>query len=147
MHVGEHFLAVVPYWAAWPFEVLVVAHRRHIPSLAHLEREERADLARTLTCVGRRYDNLFECSFAYSMGVYQAPVYEPDLGAAEGAASAYTQLHVGFYPPLLRSSTVKKHLVGFELFAETQRDITPEQAAQRLREQSEEVHYRRTTVA
>lgn len=147
VHVGEHFLAVVPYWAAWPFEVLVVAHRRHIPSLAHLEREERADLARTLTCVGRRYDNLFECSFAYSMGVYQAPVYEPDLGAAEGAASAYTQLHVGFYPPLLRSSTVKKHLVGFELFAETQRDITPEQAAQRLREQSEEVHYRRTTVA
>ena len=155
VHVGEHFVAMVPYWAAWPFEVLVIPHRRHVPSIAYLTADERLDFARTLTSVGRRYDNLFECSFAYSMGLYQAPVYRPsadlsvrDAGMVEtdGNVAAYTQLHVGFYPPLLRSSTVKKYLVGFELFAETQRDITPEQAAQRLRANSEEVHYKRAAA-
>lgn len=155
VHVGEHFIAMVPYWAAWPFEVLVIPHRRHVPSIAYLTAEERLDFARTLTSVGRRYDNLFECSFAYSMGLYQAPVYrsEADLSVrdarmveTDGNVAAYTQLHVGFYPPLLRSSTVKKYLVGFELFAETQRDITPEQAAQRLRANSEEVHYKRAAA-
>ncbi|GAA5881418.1 hypothetical protein JCM3774_004369 [Rhodotorula dairenensis] len=152
VHVGPHFVAVVPYWAAWPFEVLVVPHARHVPSIAHLTADERLDLARTLTSVGRRYDNLFECSFAYSMGLYQAPVHraeadlrarDPEMSETSRDVAAYTQLHVGFYPPLLRSSTVKKYLVGFELFAETQRDITPEQAAQRLRANSEEVHYKR----
>lgn len=80
------------------------------------------------------------------MGVYQAPTFSRELDLASTGADAadacFAQLHVGFYPPLLRSSTVKKHLVGFELFAETQRDITPEQAAARLREQSEETHYK-----
>ncbi|GAA5982351.1 hypothetical protein JCM10908_006608 [Rhodotorula pacifica] len=155
IHLGPHFLAVVPYWAAWPFEVLVIPHKRHVPSIAYLTEEEKLDLAKTLTSVGRRYDNLFECSFAYSMGLYQAPVHheEADLSAQNAEMNetdrdiaAYTQLHVGFYPPLLRSSTVKKYLVGFELFAETQRDITPEQAATRLREKSEEVHYKRRAV-
>ncbi|GAA5823984.1 hypothetical protein JCM3770_004620 [Rhodotorula araucariae] len=149
IHLGRHFVAVVPYWAAWPFEVLVVPFQRHVPSLAFLTADERRDLAETLVRVGRRYDNLFECSFAYSMGVYQAPVFtspSPDAllvgDASSEAHEAYAQLHVGFYPPLLRSATVKKYLVGFELFAETQRDITPEQAAARLREQSDEEHYK-----
>lgn len=156
IHVGPHFLAVVPYWAAWPFEVLVVPYQRHVPSIAALTGDEQLDLARTLTSVGRRYDNLFECSFAYSMGVYQAPVYRADadlgsrsreVGEDDVDVAAYTQLHLGFYPPLLRSSTVKKYLVGFELFAETQRDITPEQAAQRLRANCEEVHYKQVVRA
>ncbi|BGP35605.1 galactose-1-phosphate uridyl transferase [Rhodotorula toruloides] len=146
-HLGSHFVVLVPYWAAWPFEVLVVPYKRHVPSLAYLEEEEKEDLASTLTSVGRRYDNLFECSFAYSMGIYQTPTFSPSLSLASRGPSApdacYAQLHIGFYPPLLRSSTVKKYLVGFELFAETQRDITPEQAAQRLREKSETVHYKR----
>ncbi|GAA6020714.1 hypothetical protein JCM11491_000525 [Sporobolomyces phaffii] len=147
VHLGEHFLAVVPYWASWPFEIMVLPYRRHIPSIAYLEQEEKEDLAKMLGAVGRRFDNLFECSFAYSMGVYQAPVHEAlskeklsDPNSDSDAA--YAQLHLGFYPPLLRSSTVKKYLVGFELFAETQRDITPEQAAQRLRDQSADQHYK-----
>ncbi|GJN94021.1 hypothetical protein Rhopal_007084-T1 [Rhodotorula paludigena] len=150
VHVGAHFVALVPYWAAWPFEVVVVPFRRHVPSLAYLDEDEKRDFAETLVTVGRRYDNLFECSFAYSMGVYQAPTYaalsdrELASSSRESAPDAsYAQLHVGFYPPLLRSSTVRKYLVGFELFAETQRDITPEQAAQRLRGVSGEVHYKR----
>ncbi|GAA6059667.1 hypothetical protein JCM10212_000054 [Sporobolomyces blumeae] len=148
VQVGEHFLALVPYWASWPFEIMVLPFRRHIPSLAYLEEDEKADLAKVMGAVGRRYDNLFECSFAYSMGVYQAPTHRAGTTEAELADpessndAAYAQLHLGFYPPLLRSSTVKKYLVGFELFAETQRDITPEQAAQRLRDQDPERHYK-----
>ncbi|TNY19674.1 galactose-1-phosphate uridylyltransferase [Rhodotorula diobovata] len=151
VHLGAHFVALVPFWAAWPFEVLVVPFKRHVPSLAYLEPEERKDLAETLVRVGRRYDNLFECSFAYSMGVYQAPTFSSSQSsslssqsptAAAADAAPYAQLHLGFYPPLLRSATVKKYLVGFELFAETQRDITPEQAAQRLRACSAETHYK-----
>ncbi|GAA5895034.1 hypothetical protein JCM5296_000942 [Sporobolomyces johnsonii] len=145
VHLGEHFVALVPYWASWPFEVVVIPFRRHIPSLAYLNDEEKSDLARMLGAVGRRYDNLFESSFAYSMGVYQAPVHRAAVDLSDpdsDEAAAYAQLHVGFYPPLLRSSTVRKFLVGFELFAETQRDITPEQAAQRLREQRVDEHYK-----
>lgn len=94
----------------------------------------------------------FECSFAYSMGVYQAPTHVPSPSSSSSAPAdtadlgAFAQLHLGFYPPLLRSATVKKYLVGFELFAETQRDITPEQAAQRLREKSDERHYKQELV-
>ncbi|GAA5888662.1 hypothetical protein JCM16303_000885 [Sporobolomyces ruberrimus] len=151
VHVGEHFLALVPYWASWPFEIMVLPYRRHIPSIAYLEQGEKEDLARMLGVVGRRFDNLFECSFAYSMGLYQAPVHSPSSTSKEEELSnpasqeteaSYCQMHLGFYPPLLRSSTVKKYLVGFELFAETQRDITPEQAAQRLRDQSPDTHYK-----
>ncbi|GAA5941212.1 UDP-glucose:hexose-1-phosphate uridylyltransferase [Sporobolomyces koalae] len=148
VHLGEDFLAVVPYWASWPFEIMVLPYRRHIPSIAYLTEGEKRDLAQVLGAVGRRFDNLFECSFAYSMGVYQAPVHDSlvsqqDLENPESVHdAAYAQLHIGFYPPLLRSSTVKKYLVGFELFAETQRDITPEQAAQRLRDQPADKHYK-----
>ncbi len=123
---NEHWLAVVPFWAVWPFETLLLP-RRHalrLPDLTDAERDALADaLKRLLT----RYDNLFETSFPYSMGWHGAPT-----GAAAAQDNRHWQLHTHFYPPLLRSATVKKFMVGFEMLGEPQRDITAEQAAQRL---------------
>jgi len=91
----------------------------------------------------RKMDNLFACSFAYSMGVYQAPTFAASsLGPDDDTDAAFAQLHLAFYPPLLRSASVKKFLAGFELFAETARDITPEQAADKLRSADGEVHWK-----
>ncbi|TCD67658.1 galactose-1-phosphate uridyl transferase [Steccherinum ochraceum] len=141
---NEHWVALVPWWAVWPFEVLLLPYKRHIPSLAHLTSEEKASFARILSDMTKRYDNLFSCSFAYSMGIHQRPV--PPQGGESPVAvnkeddSDIAHLHLHFKPPLLRSATVKKFLVGFELMAEPQRDLTPEQAAARLRACSE-VHY------
>jgi UDPglucose--hexose-1-phosphate uridylyltransferase len=112
---NEHFVAVVPYWAVWPFETLVAA-RRVVPSLLELNDAERASLADMLKRLVNRYDRLFATSFPYSMGLHQT-----------------SHLHVHFYPPLLRSATVRKFMVGYELLAEPQRDLTPEEAAERLR--------------
>jgi UDPglucose--hexose-1-phosphate uridylyltransferase len=130
---NQHFTALVPYWAVWPFETLVLPHRavRQLMDLNDGEIEALADLLKRLTT---RYDNLFQCSFPYSMGFHQAPKTD---------AAADFQLHMHFYPPLLRSSTVRKFLVGFEMLGMPQRDLTPEQAADRLRELSE-VHYKQT---
>lgn len=127
----EHWLAVVPYWAAWPFEALLLpkAHTRQLPDL---DAEQRRDLARALKQLTSRYDNLFRCSFPYSMGWHGAP-----FNAANGD---HWQLHAHFYPPLLRSSSVRKFMVGYEMMAEPQRDLTPEQAAESLRGVSA-VHY------
>ena len=129
---NDHWLAVVPFWAVWPYETLVLP-RRHILRLPDLSAPERDSLADLLKRLLTRYDNLFETSFPYSMGWHGAPMQDGDL--------THWQLHAHFYPPLLRSATVKKFMVGYEMLAEAQRDLTPEQAAQRLREQSE-VHYR-----
>ncbi len=126
---NEHWLAVVPYWAVWPFETLLLP-RRHVLRLADLLDGERDALAEILKRLLTKYDNLFETSFPYSMGWHGAP-----FGAYE-----YWQLHAHFYPPLLRSATVKKFLVGFEMLGEAQRDLTAEQAAARLQELPEE-HY------
>jgi UDPglucose--hexose-1-phosphate uridylyltransferase len=125
-------LAVVPYWATWPFETLLLP-RFAVQRLPQLTRSQRDDLALALQQLTARYDNLFECSFPYSMGWHGAPFSPP--GAPHGAAedTAHWQLHAHFYPPLLRSATVRKFMVGFEMLAEAQRDLTPEQAAQRLR--------------
>ncbi|KAL1920469.1 uncharacterized protein VTP21DRAFT_846 [Calcarisporiella thermophila] len=128
----SHFVAVVPFWAVWPFETLVLA-KRHAGSLADLSDSEKADLAKIMKKVTVRYDNLFECSFPYSMGFHQAPV--------DGNVHEECHLHAHFYPPLLRSPTVRKFLVGYEMLAEPQRDLTAEQAAERLR-QCSEVHYK-----
>jgi UDPglucose--hexose-1-phosphate uridylyltransferase len=130
---NEHWLAFVPFWAVWPFETLLVPRRHvtHLPDLNGTERDSLADILRRLLI---RYDNLFETSFPYSMGWHGAPM------AGGVLKSPHWQLHAHFYPPLLRSATVKKFMVGYELLAEAQRDLTPEQAAQRLRELSEE-HY------
>lgn len=124
---NDAFVIVCPWWAIWPFEVLVLP-KRHVRALVDLTSEERSLLADTIQEVTRRYDNLFECNFPYSSGIHQAPLQ----GTDEEIENSYMHMH--FYPPLLRSATVKKFLVGFELMAEPQRDITPEQAAARLRD-------------
>ena len=128
----EHWLAVVPYWAAWPFETLLLP-KAHVKRITDLSEAQRSDLALALKQLTSRYDNLFQCSFPYSMGWHGAPFTEGD--------HEHWQLHAHFYPPLLRSATVRKFMVGYELLAETQRDLTAEQAAERLRAVSD-VHYR-----
>jgi len=128
---NAHFAALVPFWAVWPFEVLLVS-KRHIADLPGLDsgmREGLADLFKRLTT---RYDNLFETSFPYSMGFHQAPT--------DGEARPEWHLHAHFYPPLLRSATIRKFMVGYEMLASPQRDITPEFAAATLRNLSES-HY------
>ena len=119
------WLALVPYWAVWPFEILLLP-RRPVLRLPDLVDGERDSLAEILKLVLIRYDNLFETSFPYSMGWHGAPTDQGEY--------PHWQLHAHFYPPLLRSSTVKKFMVGYEMLAEPQRDITPEQSAERLRE-------------
>lgn len=132
---NEHFTALVPFWAVWPFETMIVPRRRvaDLPSLSPEERDAAADVMRRL-CV--RYDNLFRCSFPYSMGWYGQPT--------DGEDHASWRLHAVYYPPLVRSASVRKFLVGYEMTAEPQRDLTAEQAAERLRSVGEE-HY--TTLA
>ncbi len=127
--------AVVPYWAVWPFEILLLP-RRHVLRLPDLEEGEQRSLAEILKRLLTRYDNLFQTSFPYSMGWHGAP-WESGRNNRD---LAHWQLHAHFYPPLLRSATVKKFMVGYEMLAEPQRDLTAEQAAERLRGVSE-VHY------
>jgi len=129
---NDYFTAVVPFWAVWPFEVLVSAHR---PTryLADLSSTEVSALAEVFKHVTTKYDNLFEISFPYSMGFHQAP--------ADGEDHPEWVLHAHFYPPLLRSATVRKFMVGFEMLAMPQRDITPEVAADRLRGLPD-IHYK-----
>jgi UDPglucose--hexose-1-phosphate uridylyltransferase len=143
-----HWLAVVPYWATWPFETLLLP-RRHVLHLPELSDPERDGLAHILKRLLTKYDNLFEVSFPYSMGWHGAPT-DPSTssgralstdGVARGSDHLHWQLHAHFYPPLLRSATVKKFMVGYEMLAEAQRDLTAEQAAQRLRALSE-AHYK-----
>ena len=122
---NDRWLVVVPFWAAWPFETLVIA-RQPVTRLADLDDPARDALARTLSELIRRYDALFEVPFPYSMGWHQAPFGDGD--------TEHWQLHAHFFPPLLRSATVRKFMVGYELLAETQRDITAEAAAARLRD-------------
>jgi len=133
---------VVPYWAAWPFETLLLP-KFAVGRLEDLDDAQRADLALALKRLTTRYDNLFETSFPYSMGWHGAPY--PERGDADAPAvpedSAPWQLHAHFYPPLLRSASVRKFMVGFEMLAEAQRDLTPEQAAERLRAVPDDVHY------
>ncbi len=123
---NDHWLAVVPHWAAWPFEVLLLA-RGAVARLEDLGPEARSALAEILSRILQRYDGLFETDFPYSMGWHGAP-------HGLGDDTAHWRLHAHFFPPLLRSATVRKHMVGFELLGEVQRDLTPEVAAQRLRE-------------
>jgi len=122
---NEHFVAAVPFWANWPFETLVIS-KRHTPAidrLYDLERDALADILKRLTT---RYDNLFGVPFPYSMGFHQQPT--------DGALHKAWHLHAHVYPPLLRSATVRKFMVGYEMLAQPQRDLTAEAAARRLRE-------------
>jgi UDPglucose--hexose-1-phosphate uridylyltransferase len=122
---NEHFVVVVPFWAVWPFETLLIS-RRPVSSLLDLQDQERTSLAAVLRQITIRYDNLFNTSFPYSMGFHQRPT--------DGEQYPEFHLHAHFYPPLLRSATIKKFMVGYEMLAMPQRDVTPELAAARLRE-------------
>lgn len=128
---NESWLAVVPFWAVWPFETLLLPKAPAL-RLDSLDARQRVDLAAILKRLLVKYDNLFETSFPYSMGWHGAPF--------DGGENGHWQLHAHFFPPLLRSATVKKFMVGYEMLAEAQRDITPEAAARRLRDSSE-THY------
>jgi len=148
---NEHWVVVVPYWAVWPFETLLLP-RRHVLRVPDLTDDERNALADIFKQHLIRYDNLFETSFPYSMGWHGAPfdVQTFEVSSDESQKNDaqkpqrsydYWQLHAHFYPPLLRSATVKKFMVGFEMMAEAQRDLTAEQAAARLRSVSQ-IHYK-----
>jgi UDPglucose--hexose-1-phosphate uridylyltransferase len=122
---NEYFVALIPFWAVWPFESMIIS-RRHVQNILQLNEQERkglADIYKKLTIL---YDNLFEVSFPYSAGIHQSPT--------DGIEHPEWHLHMHFYPPLLRSATIKKFMVGYEMLANPQRDITPEQSAQRLRD-------------
>jgi UDPglucose--hexose-1-phosphate uridylyltransferase len=125
------FVAIVPYWATWPFETIVLP-RRHLGSFTDLTTPERTALASILKSVTTRYDNLFKVPFPYTMGFHQRPTH--------GQAHQSMHFHAHFYPPLLRSAEIRKFMVGFELLGMPQRDLTPETAAARLRALPEK-HY------
>ncbi|SCV04860.1 LAMI_0H20054g1_1 [Lachancea mirantina] len=131
---NDSFVVLVPFWAIWPFETLVVS-KTHLPSLKEFNAKQQSDLAAILKNLTTKYDNLFSTSFPYSMGTHQAP-----LNASE-EEKKISWFHMHFYPPLLRSATVRKFLVGFELLGEPQRDLTAEQAAERLRTLDGITHY------
>ncbi|MEN8194272.1 MAG: UDP-glucose--hexose-1-phosphate uridylyltransferase [Bacteroidota bacterium] len=128
---NDEWAIVVPFWAVWPFETLLLP-KRHVRSFSELTDSEKDSLAQILKTHLIKYDNLFSTSFPYTMGWHCAPTDDED--------NKHWQMHAHFYPPLLRSATVKKFMVGYEMLAEAQRDITAEQAANRLRELSE-IHY------
>jgi UDPglucose--hexose-1-phosphate uridylyltransferase len=125
---NDEFAAVVPFWAVWPFETIVIS-KRHAGSLEQFSESVRDALADVLHRVTARYDNLFQTSFPYSMGLHQRPT--------DGELHREWHFHAHFYPPLLRSAVVRKFMVGYELLGSPQRDITPEDAARRLREVGE----------
>lgn len=128
---NDDWVVLVPYWAVWPFETLLLP-KKPIQYMQDISDNQRLNLAMILEKLLTKYDNLFETQFPYSMGWHPAPYGSEDY--------SHWQLHAHFYPPLLRSSSVKKFLVGYEMLAEAQRDITAEQAAQRLRDLSD-IHY------
>ncbi len=128
---NSSWLAVVPYWAVWPFELLLLP-RRNVKRLEEIDEQEKQELAEILKKILSRYDNLFQTSFPYSMGWHVAPYDEK---------GDHWLLHAHFYPPLLRSARVRKFMVGYEMLAEAQRDLTPEQATKRLSKLSS-IHYK-----
>ena len=134
---NEDWLALVPYWAVWPYETMIIPRHRHILRMTDLTQEERTSLADIMKQLTTRYDNLFECSFPYSMGFHGAPT-GPDQDTTD---NSHWQFHAIYYPPLLRSATVKKFMVGYEMLANPQRDLTAEQAADKLRNLPS-VHYK-----
>ncbi|MGA9602366.1 MAG: UDP-glucose--hexose-1-phosphate uridylyltransferase [Methylocystis sp.] len=125
---NDAFLVVVPFWAVWPFETMIVS-RRHFGGLDEMTIAEGEALADVLKRLTTRYDNLFDAPFPYTMGLHPKPT--------DGRAYPHWHFHAHFYPPLLRSATIRKFMVGYEMLATPQRDITPEQAAARLRSSAE----------
>ena len=123
--MNDDFCVLVPFWAIWPFETMILPRRR-IGGFDELKAREKTSLAAAVSELTRRYDRLFDTPFPYSMGFHQKPT--------DGALHAEWQMHAHFYPPLLRSATIRKFMVGFEMLGSPQRDLTPEAAAERLRE-------------
>ncbi len=128
---NNHFAVVVPFWAVWPYETMIIS-KRHVQNITQFNNEEAAALADILKLLTIKYDNLFNISFPYSAGMHQQPVNDGE--------HTEWHWHMHFYPPLLRSATVKKFMVGYEMLANPQRDITPENAAQTLKNIST-IHY------
>lgn len=129
---NDYIVVLVPYWAVWPYETMLLP-KKASSSIANLSQEEERAFAEALKWLTIKYDNLFKTSFPYSSGIHQSPT--------DGQDNPEWHWHMSFYPPLLRSSTVKKFMVGYEMFANPQRDITPEQAAERLKNLSG-IHYK-----
>ena len=129
---NEHFVLLVPFWATWPYETMIIS-KRHFSNIAEITEEEIKSYAEMIHIITVKYDNLFKTSFPYSAGIHQAPT--------DGLPHGEWHFHMHFYPPLLRSATVKKFMVGYELLAEAQRDLTAEQSAEILRNLSTE-HYK-----
>lgn len=134
---NDDFAALVPFWAVWPYETIIIS-KRHVQDITAFNAAEQANLARILKVLTTLYDNLFEVSFPYSAGMHQAPV--------QCGPQDFWHWHMHFYPPLLRSATVKKFMVGYEMLANPQRDITPEAAAEKLKALSTQ-HYKQKTPA
>jgi UDPglucose--hexose-1-phosphate uridylyltransferase len=128
---NNHFAALVPYWAVWPFETIIIP-RKHIQHMGQMNEEEKLAFAQIIRDLTIRYDNLFQTSFPYSAGIHQSPT--------NGQNNEHWHMHMHFYPPLLRSATVKKFMVGYEMLGNPQRDVTPESAAEMLRNLPEK-HY------
>lgn len=132
VYENNSFVVLVPFWAVWPYETLIISKRK-IATILQFKEYEKKDFANTLKVITTKYDNLFQTSFPYSAGMHQAPT--------DGKVYKEWHFHMHFYPPLLRSATIKKFMVGYEMLAEPQRDITPEQSAEILRELSM-IHYK-----
>ena len=134
VYENSSFVIVVPYWAVWPFETLIIPKRK-IANILQFREDEKKDFANALRIITTKYDNLFKTSFPYSSGIHQAPT--------DGKEHKEWHMHMHFYPPLLRSASIKKFMVGYEMMAEPQRDITAEQSAKVLRK-LETVHFKKT---
>ena len=124
IYENKNCVVLVPFWAIWPFETMIIP-KKHQQNISMLDVEEKKDFAEAILMITKTYDKLFECSFPYSSGIHQAPT--------DNKNNQHWHWHMSFYPPLLRSATVKKFMVGYEMFGMPQRDITPEQAALRLK--------------
>ena len=122
---NDDFVVLVPFWAVWPFETMIVPKKQK-QSILDLNDEEALNYADAISAITKAYDKLFNTSFPYSSGIHQAPT--------NGLDNSHWHFHMSFYPPLLRSASVKKFMVGYEMFGTPQRDITAETAANRLRE-------------
>ena len=124
LYENKGFVVLVPFWAVWPYETMIVS-KRHFQQIDQMSPEEVRDYAEAIKVLTACYDKLFECSFPYSAGIHQSPT--------DGQKHEEWHFHMSFYPPLLRNATVKKFMVGYEMLAEPQRDITPESAAAKLK--------------
>lgn len=132
---STHFVVVVPFWALWPLETLLLP-RRHVTSMTELDEDETIDLARVVQRLVIKYDNLYQCAFPYSMGWHQAP-------NSGGTSQRHWQLHAMYCPPLIAANR-RKYMGGFEQFAQGMRDFTAERAADMLRQASDTEHYSKT---